>query len=190
MAAPVGPIGVLCIRRTLAKGRLYGLVSGLGAASADAFFGTIAAFGLTAISTVLVDNRALLGLFGGLFLLYLGIKTWFTPPSEEAASASARGLITAYTSTLFLALTNPITILAFIAIFTTLSTTVDTNITIMTSSLIVLGVFVGSAAWWIFLSTGVSFFRDRFDTRMMGVVNKFSSVIITLFGAYALLSLL
>lgn len=139
----------------------------------------------------MIDNRTALGLVGGLFLLYLGIKTWFTAPSEEAAPvAKSRGLVTAYTTTLFLALTNPITILAFIAIFTTISTTTETEVSLLNSSLIVLGVFTGSAAWWIFLSTSVSLFRTRFNSRTLGYVNKLSSVIITLFGVYALMSLL
>lgn len=106
IAAPVGPIGVLCIRRTLAEGRASGLVSGLGAASADGIYGCIAGFGLTFISNFLVSQELWLRLIGGAFLCYLGLKTLLAKPAEQAASAKGNGLIGAYASTFFLTLTN------------------------------------------------------------------------------------
>ena len=120
IAAPVGPIGLLCFRRTLACGYLAGMVSGLGAASADAIYGMIAGFGLTVISGLLIDYSGLLSVLGGAFLCYLGLRTFFAKPAEIAADAQGSGLLAAYTSTLFLTLTNPLTVLAFVAIFTTL----------------------------------------------------------------------
>src|SRR5215212_10024460 len=111
IAAPVGPIGVLCIRRTLAQGRAAGLVSGLGAASADAVYGCIAGFGLTFISGLLISQQGWLRLIGGGFLLYLGIKTLLSRPAEQPASAGGTGLARAYASTQLLTLTNPATIL-------------------------------------------------------------------------------
>src|SRR5690242_13032805 len=117
IAAPVGPIGVLCIRRTLADGRVVGFVSGLGAATADAFYGAVAGFGLTVISALLIEQRFWLRLIGGGFLLYLGVRTVLARPAERAASAGGKGLAGAYGSTLFLTLTNPLTILSFAAIF-------------------------------------------------------------------------
>jgi threonine/homoserine/homoserine lactone efflux protein len=118
VAAPIGPIGVLCIRRTLAEGRVLGLVSGLGAASADGIYGLIAAFGLTAISDILIDQQHLLRLVGGVFLVVLGVRTLLTKPAEDAARIEQRsGLIGAFLSTFLLTLTNPLTILAFLAIF-------------------------------------------------------------------------
>src|SRR5512139_1126690 len=120
IAAPVGPIGVLCIRRTLAEGRVYGLASGLGAATADGFYGTLAALGLTLVSAFLIDQANWLRLIGGAYLCYLGVKTFRSQPApsypaqragdalgERAAEAKGRGLVGAYTSTLFLTLTNP-----------------------------------------------------------------------------------
>jgi threonine/homoserine/homoserine lactone efflux protein len=107
IAAPVGPIGVLCIRRTLAEGRLHGLVSGLGAATADAVYGCIAAFGLTFISDVLVQQQLWLRIIGGAFLIFLGVKTILSKPSEKPSSEKRTGLLTAYGSTFFLTLTNP-----------------------------------------------------------------------------------
>jgi threonine/homoserine/homoserine lactone efflux protein len=117
IAAPVGPIGVLCIRRTLTEGRASSLVSGLGAATADAIYGCIAGFGLTFISNFLVSQQVSLCLIGGVFLCYLGLKTFLAKPAEQAASAKGSGLAGAYGSTFFLTLTNPMTIISFAAIF-------------------------------------------------------------------------
>src|SRR6266700_7912000 len=99
IAAPVGPIGVLCIRRTLTRGRLCGFASGLGAATADAVYGCVAGFGLTAVSNLMVSQQTWLRLIGGLFLCYLGVKTFFAKLTENKASASATSLISAYLST-------------------------------------------------------------------------------------------
>lgn len=189
IAAPVGPIGVLCIRRTLAQGLLAGLVSGLGAATADAFYGFVAAFGLTFISSFLVDQQSWIRLIGGLFLCYLGIRTFLAPLAEEAATGSGNGLVAAYSSTLFLTLTNPLTILSFAAVFAGLGVGAaagDYGAAVAT----VLGVFLGSALWWLALSAGVSLFRSRFTPRAMRWVNRISGVIILGFGVAALLSLL
>src|SRR5579864_5274622 len=120
IAAPVGPIGVLCIRRSLAEGRQMGLATGMGAATADAAYGCVAAFGLTAVSGFLVGHRAWLGLVGGVFLCYLGVRTFVSKPTEYAVNASGGGLSSAYMSTLFLTLTNPMTIVSFVAVFASL----------------------------------------------------------------------
>src|SRR3970040_603046 len=117
IAAPVGPIGVLCIRRTLTEGRIAGFVSGLGAATADAFYGAIAGFGLTFISSFLIDQQFWLRLAGGFFLLYLGVKTFRSSPPDNAALQDRSGIFGAYASTLVLTLTNPMTILSFAIIF-------------------------------------------------------------------------
>ncbi|GAB4512231.1 MAG: LysE family transporter [Anaerolineae bacterium] len=194
IAAPVGPIGVLCIRRTLAHGRMHGFVSGMGAASADAIFGLIAAFGLTVISQVLIDYRDYLGFFGGLFLIYLGAKTLRARPAEISgtgggAATDHETLWGAYLSTLFLALTNPITILFFTAVFAGLGAA-ELGGGGVGSVVLVVGVFTGSAIWWTILSGGTSLLRGRFNARMMLWVNRFSGVIILGFGCIALLSLL
>jgi threonine/homoserine/homoserine lactone efflux protein len=124
IAAPVGPIGVLCIRRTLAEGRASGLVSGLGAATADAIYGCVAGFGLTFISSFLVNQQRWLHLVGGAFLCYLGIRTFLARPADQAALAQGSGLIGAYGSTFLLTLTNPMTILSFTAVFAALGVAV------------------------------------------------------------------
>lgn len=185
IAAPVGPIGVLCIRRTLAEGRAAGLVSGLGAATADAMYGCVAGFGLTFISGVLIDQQLWLRLFGGLFLCYLGLKTLFSKPAEQAATAEKSGLVGSYASTFLLTVTNPMTILSFAAIFAGLGLA-NTDGSYASALILVLGVFLGSAAWWLLLSGGVGLFREQFNARGLLWVNRISGVVITLFGLYAL----
>jgi len=189
IAAPVGPIGVLCIRRTLADGRLSGLVSGLGAATADAIYGCIAGFGLTFISSFLVGQQLWLRLFGGLFLLYLGIKTLLSKPAEQAAKASGSGLFSAYVSTFLLTVTNPLTILSFVAIFAGLGLA-NISGSYVSAFILVLGVFLGSASWWLLLTSGVGLFRAKFNTQGLLWVNRISGMIITVFGVVALGGLL
>lgn len=188
IAAPVGPIGVLCIRRTLADGQIAGLVSGLGAATADAFYGCVAGFGLTFISSLLIDQQMWMRLVGGLFLLYLGIKTLLSRPAEQAAKTTGNGLLSAYASTFLLTVTNPLTILSFAAIFAGLGLT-NTTGSYASALILVLGVFLGSASWWLLLSGGVGLFRDKFNTQGMVWVNRISGVMITAFGAVALVGL-
>src|SRR3989344_5776045 len=117
IAAPVGPIGVLCIQRTIAYGKISGLFTGLGAATADGLYGAVAAFGLTIISNFLVGQQFWFRLIGGAFLLYLGIKTFMSKPEEKTATENHKGLLSDYFSTIFLTLTNPTTILSFVAVF-------------------------------------------------------------------------
>ncbi len=188
IAAPVGPIGELCIRRTLAEGQLAGLVSGLGAASADALYGVVAGFGLTLISSFLLEQQVWIRLVGGLFLCYLGLRTLLSAPAQEAARAGGSGLWAAYLSTLFLTLTNPMTILSFAAIFAGLGLGAAAGDYYQAAEL-VLGVFCGSALWWLLLSGGVSLLRARFDPHALRWVNRISGGIILAFGAAALISL-
>jgi threonine/homoserine/homoserine lactone efflux protein len=188
IAAPVGPIGVLCIRRTLADGRMSGFVSGMGAATADALYGCIAGFGVTYISGFLIGQQFWFRLIGALFLGYLGVKTFFSKPAEASSKAEGKGLAGAYASTLFLTLTNPVTILAFAAIFAGLGLANSAGGYAAGVSL-VLGVFLGSAAWWLFLSVGVGLFRAWFNGPRLRWVNRLSGVIIAGFGFLAFLSL-
>ena len=187
IAAPVGPIGVLCIRRTMAEGRASGLVSGLGAATADALYGCIAGFGLTFISNFLVSQQMWLRLIGGVFLCYLGIRTILARPAEQAALAKGNGLLGAYASTFFLTFTNPMTIISFAAIFAGLGLA-STSGNYVSAGVLVLGVFIGSALWWLILSGGVGVFRERFNPHGLQWVNRVSGVIIIGFGLFALLS--
>ncbi|MDR7419579.1 MAG: LysE family transporter [Armatimonadota bacterium] len=188
IAAPVGPIGVLCIRRSLAQGRAAGFVSGLGAATADAVYGAVAGLGLTFLSWFLVSQQTWLRLAGGAFLLCLGARTFLTHPSGQAAGADGRGLLGAYASTFFLTLTNPMTILSFAAIFAGLGLARATDRCGSTAALVT-GVFLGSAAWWLILSGAAAAFRGSFTPGGLRWVNRVSGVVITLFGFAAIASL-
>jgi threonine/homoserine/homoserine lactone efflux protein len=188
IAAPVGPIGVLCIRRTLAQGRVHGLVSGLGAATADAVYGLVAGFGLTFVSDALVGQQFWLRLGGGLFLCYLGVRTFLAAPAEEAESARAVGLVGSYASTLVLTLTNPVTILSFAAVFAGLGLA-GAGEEYGAALTLVLGVFGGSALWWLLLSAVAGWLRTRLTPRALRWVNRISGIVITGFGLVALSSL-
>ena len=192
IAAPVGPIGVLCIRRTLADGRKAGFISGLGAASADALFGSVAGFGLTFVSNFLISQGDRLQLAGGIFLLYLGIKTFLAKPKETIKTGSPmendRRNIGNYASTFFLTLTNPLTILSFIAIFAGLGLGINTSADYLSATVLVMGVFSGSAAWWFLLSSFTGLIRDKISHRILVWVNRVSAMIIFGFGLIALVS--
>jgi threonine/homoserine/homoserine lactone efflux protein len=185
IAAPVGPIGVLCIRRTLSNGKLAGFLSGMGAATADMMYGAIAAFGLTVITGLLVENKIWFRLIGGCFLLYLGVKTFLEKPADHAAKANQSGYFSAYLSTFFLTITNPMTILSFAAIFAGTMFVGKTN----SPMLLVIGVFAGSATWWLTLSFVVGLLRDRLTASHMAWINRISGTIITIFGIVALVSI-
>jgi len=187
IAAVVGPISVLCIQRTLSRGYVYGLISGLGVATADGTYGSIAAFGLTAISTFLVNEEVWIRTIGGVFLLYLGVRTILSKPAEKAASAAkARNLPGAYASILLLTLTNPLTILSFAAIFAGIGVSSGKG-GYLAAALVVTGVFLGSATWWLLLTSGVSLLRRKITPRWLAWLNRISGAVLVIFGVVALL---
>lgn len=169
---------------------MAGLFTGLGAATADAVYGAIAALGLTALTDALVGGQLWIRLIGGAFLLYLGVRTFLTRPAERAAAArSATGLLGAFASTFLLTLTNPMTILSFVAVFAALGLGTAHPEPLAAAGL-VLGVLVGSALWWLTLSGAVSLLRSRFDDRRLGWVNRISGAAIALFGILSIGSFL
>jgi threonine/homoserine/homoserine lactone efflux protein len=184
IAAPVGPIGVLCIRRSLAEGRQVGLATGLGAAAADAAYGAVASFGLTAISGFLVGRRIWLEFLGGLFLCYLGLRTFTGKPASQTAQARGGGLVSAYLSTLFLTLANPMTILSFVAVFAGFGLGASPDF--LSAGMMTAGVFVGSALWWLLLSSGVALFRSQVSPGWMLGINRLSGSVLLAFGLYSL----
>lgn len=182
IAAPVGPIGLLCIRRTLAGGRLAGMMSGLGAASADAFYGSLAAFGLAGALTWLSGWQPWLRLVGGAFVLWLGVQAVRTPAATEAAPGSVRsGLARAYFSTLLLTLSNPMTILSFLAVFAGLGLAPGGQ-RWDEAAWLVLGVFSGSSLWWLLLSSGVHLLRQRLRPAWLAWVNLAAGAGLVLIG--------
>jgi threonine/homoserine/homoserine lactone efflux protein len=190
IAAVFGPIGLLCLRRTLAGGFAIGFVSGLGAATADATYAAIAGFGVSAIASLLVDQRLLLRLVGGAFLLYLGMQIIRSKPATQSASPAPIGLrvVGAYTSTLALTLSNPMTILSFGAIFAGLGLGSLAASSTAEALELVLGVFGGSAAWWLVLAGVTARLRSRVTRARLRVVNVASGLLILAFGIQSLAS--
>lgn len=187
IAAPVGPVGLLCIRRTLAKGRLSGLVSGLGAASADGLYGLLAGLGIGALAEWLVSGQTWLRLGGGILLILLGLQTFFSQPAQTPASASSRGLLGDYFSALALTLSNPLTILSFAAVFASLGLSSQGAYSRAVAGLVT-GVFCGSAAWWLLLSGAVGLLRERITPLQMRWVNRVSGLLIFAFGTWTVIS--
>jgi len=188
MAVPIGPIGIMCIRKTLTEGRLRGMIIGFGAATADFLYGCVAAFGLTVISTTLVNQRIWIRLVGGALLLYLGVRTFRARPVDPKIPFNSNGIFRSYFTTVFLTLTNPMTIFAFIAVFAALG--LGNGLSFLSASVLVVGIFSGSCLWFLSLSSGVTLFRNKLDIIGLQWVNKIAGVLIIISGAIALGSLL
>lgn len=192
IAAPVGPIGLLCIRRTLAYGRRAGLMTGLGAAFADGVYGAVAAFGLSAVSAFLIDQQNFLRLGGGLFLIYLGQGILRSKPAERAAGSDKNDSGTSHSdlgllfSTFLLTLTNPMTILSFIAIFSGLGLAGGVTTHGLAAPLLtVAGVFTGSALWWLMLTFALSRLKVLSRPGNLIWINRLSGLVILVFGVLA-----
>jgi len=187
VAMAVGPMSLLTMRRTIAHGRLYGLVSGLGIATADASYGAVAAFGLTAVTAVLVGARTALGVAGGAFLIWLGARTIVDRAVATAAAAAAGsdrpGLPAAWLSIYGLTMTNPMTILSFAAIFAGFGLAGGS---LLEAALLTIGVFVGSSLWWIALTSVVGRLRTRLTPAVLVSINRASGVALLVFGVLAI----
>ena len=189
IAAPVGPIGVLCARRTLTLGRRAGFFSGMGAATADSFYGFIAAFGLTYISDFLIGHQSWLRLAGGALLCIIGVRTLIAEPEPQSAVSKTAGRFAGmYTSTFFLTLTNPMTIFSFAAVFAGFGLA-GARGSFVSAGTLILGVFLGSGLWWLFLVGVFSLFKRRFEHHELQWVNRVAGIIIAGSGVLALLSL-
>lgn len=190
IAVPAGPVGVLCIRRTIFHGRLAGLASGLGASTADAVFGMIAGFGLTVVSDLLLGYQDWLRLVGAGFLIYIGISAFTADPLRGTQSQrDPEGLFADYASTFLLTITNPITILAFLAIFAAIGLS-GAEATLGRAGMLVLGVWIGSLMWWAGLAFGAGMVRLSFDRDHLIWINRVSGGILVFSGVGLLGSLL
>jgi threonine/homoserine/homoserine lactone efflux protein len=189
IAMPVGPIGILCIQRTLNKGKLHGIVSGLGAATADAIYGFIAAFGLTFISNFLVKEQPWLRLVGGIFLCYMGARVYLSKSQQRATPEDGASYVSDYVSAFILTFTNPTTFLAFAAAFAGLGLVILIEHHIA-ALLLVAGVFVGSGLWWLILSGITATFLGKLLYTRPAWLNKVSGIIIIAFGLFVLLTLI
>lgn len=188
IAATVGPISLLTIRRTIEHGRVYGLASGLGVATADASYAGIAAFGLTAVTGLLVSGHFILGLAGGLIIVAIGLRTMLREPGRIATDRRRPGLLGAYASIYALTMTNPLTILVFAAVFAGLGFGVGSSF--LDATAITLAVWIGSALWWLLLTAVVAWFRDRLSATVYRWINRISGAALVVFGVYAMVSVL
>lgn len=182
IAAPVGPIGLLCMQRTLEYGRLYGIISGLGAATADFLYGLLALSGLSLIHLLLAQTDSL-RLIGSLFLCYFGWQMFRSKMSRPLQSP-ATSLPVAYGSTFLLTLMNPMTILSFLAILARFQETVTSPVGLL------IGIFLGSAAWWLFLSQLMHLLKKQLSPTFSRTIQYLSALLLISFGLYGLYELL
>ncbi len=190
VSAPVGPIGILCINRTLHNNYKSGLITGLGAASADLVYGIIAGLGLTVISSFLIHYKTLIQMLGLVFLFYLGFKTLIKQKSKSSITYDKNNkLYKDYLSSFFLTITNPATILFFIAVFASLGLS-KFDKSYFSAVLLIAGVFLGSGFWWLILS-GITYkLKARISSNILKVIDIISGSIIFLFGIYILVDLI
>lgn len=186
IAAPVGPIGILCIRRSLTGGWSAGLLTGMGAATADALYGCMAAFGIAGISGWLVGQRGWIQLAGCLFLCYLGLRIFFSRTDVQAAPGPAQDGALGYLSALLLTLANPMTILSFTAVFAGMGLG-GVHTGRPDAGWLVAGVFTGSMLWWIILTTAGSLFGTHIRPATLRWINRLSGTVLTGFGLVALI---
>ena len=188
IAASPGPIFFLCLRRTLARGWLTGLVSGFGVATADAFYAGLAAFGIGAVTSLLAGERRWLALLGGVVLVLLGLRSVLERPKtvEPRPASNGTGWAWAYMSTLGLTIANPSTIISFAALVATLG--IGTGAGLAPPALLVLGVFAGSATWWLVLAGIGAGMRARLGPGVVRGISTFSGLAIAGLGMLAIYS--
>ncbi len=186
VAVPMGPLSVILIRRTLAHGYGAGLVGGLGVAIADGFYGAVAAFGLTAISAALIEHQLWLRLVGGAFLVWLGLKIFFSESKARGATAGERGPGGGFFVMMGLTLTNPLTILSFGAIFASLGPLTPSG-DYGAAITMTMGVALGSILWWVVLCGAMTLLRRRITGRVMTWLNRIAGALIAAFGIAALI---
>lgn len=188
IAAPVGPVGLLCIQRTLAHGARIGFFSGLGAAAADATYGALGAFGISAVTQFFVTLTAPLAVGGAMFIAWMGLQLLRSRPAEAALAAPvALHAGRAFVSVFALTLTNPMTILSFVAVFAAIGGNTATSSA--GAALMVLGVFSGSALWWLALAAGVARLRHKLGARLMQSINRLAGLFLLGFALWQVIAL-
>jgi threonine/homoserine/homoserine lactone efflux protein len=188
IAAAVGPITLLVIRRTIAHGGLYGFASGLGVAAADATYAGVAAFGLTAITTILVSGHWLLGIIGGSIIVIVGIRTIRSRPAGPAADAERPGLAGAFLSIYALTMTNPLTIVLYAGVFAGIGLVAGSSF--VDAAVVTLAAWLGSTAWWVILCSILGWARGRVSTTALVWVNRISGAALVVFGIAAIVSVI
>ena len=191
VSIPLGPMGVLIIQRTLHKGPWSGFAAGMGAASADCFYAMVAAFGLGFVMNTVQTHELLLQILGGIFLIGIGLKIYFDNPLKQVKlrrrkGVSKKGLLGDFLSLFFLTVSNPITIVIFMAVFASMSVFGEAS-SITKQLLVVGGVLAGGGVWWYTVSTLVNIFRKKFRLRVLITINRVSGMLIASLGALVIL---
>jgi len=188
MAIPIGPIGVLCIRKTLAEGHSRGLIIGLGGATADSLYGGVAAFGVKFVSDVIVSGELWVHLLGGGLLLFLGYRTIRAKRKDPILPFDNKGFWGSYVSSFLLALANPLTMFAFVAVFAAFG--LGSRLSFISAAILVVGVFSGTCLWFFSLGYVATFYRKRLNRGGLRWVNRISGGLIIVSGAIVLVSLI
>jgi threonine/homoserine/homoserine lactone efflux protein len=188
IALPAGPVGVLCVRRTFFEGAWFGIVSGLGAAVADLIFGIVAGLGLTVVRDWFLDYQEWLGALGGLYLLVVGMRALRSRSNADPQPLGGENLAAAFASTFALTIANPITILAFAAIFAKVGFESDGGVSLVLVWILVGGVFAGSLVWWLGLCFGIAALRRFAHMRHFAWVDRVSGTVLIVSGAGLLTS--
>ena len=190
VSVPLGPMGVLIIQKTLHKGALSGFIAGMGAACADLFYATVAAFGLGFVINTIKTHEVILQIVGGIFLLIMGLNIYFANPLKQIKArrrVTKKGLLGDFLSLFFLTVSNPVTVVVFMAVFAGMSVFGESS-SMLGELLVVMGVLLGGGVWWYTLSTLVNIFRKKFRLRVLITINRVSGLVITILGALVILA--
>ena len=188
LAVPVGPISLLCIQRTIADGRLHGIISGLGVATADSFYAAITVFGLTVISGLIIAQHNLFRFLAGIILILIGIRVFLSVPAGVSAKSEHETYFKDYLSMVAIAIANPLTLVFFLVILPGFGVVIH-GTTFLPAVEFVAGFFLGSTVWWIFLCGSVGSVRSRMSVKNLGLINRVSGLLISCFGAGMLILL-
>jgi threonine/homoserine/homoserine lactone efflux protein len=188
LAVPVGPISLLCIQRTIADGRLHGIISGLGVATADSFYASITVLGLTVISTQIIAQQYFFRFFAGIILILIGIRVFMSVPAGISANSGHETYLKDYLSMVAIAVANPLTLVFFLVILPGFGVVIH-GTTFLPAAEFVGGFFFGSTVWWIILCGSVGSVRSRMSVKNLGLINRISGLLITCFGAGMLILL-
>lgn len=190
ISAPIGPVGALCIQRTMNKGRISGMLSGVGAAVGDTIFAIIAIFGLTFISGVLKDQEAWFRIIGGIILLYFGWRVYFSKSEDCSNQENEGNHFGTFGSAFLLTISNPLVIISIIAVFAVLGITISPNSNYSSTALLLLGFFLGAALLWILTCHILANYRNRLGQKGIFLINRITGLVILACSGYAFLSLL
>ena len=186
IAMAVGPITLLVVRRTIEHGGVYGLVSGFGVAAADATYGGIAAFGLTAVTALLLSAQTVLGILGGVIIVLIGLRTMGAKPVGPAADTARPGLASAFASIYALTMTNPLTIVLYAGVFAAIG--LGSGGGFADAAVVTVAVLLGSGLWWVVLCSVVAWVRGRVSSNVLMWLNRVSGAALVVFGALAVIA--